>query len=123
MLVEWGDFFSMTRYQSRVTAGLYGRCSVLVKGRVWDPAKKKYIQIIEGGVPSAWHSYWDCDKHRIHLNSRESYRSDDIYMDCCVHEALHATFPHLSETTITERTPILKRLLKRMSIGVQPDKP
>ncbi len=87
-------------------------------GRVWDKEKKKYIKVVIGGVPSAWHSYWDCDHNRIHLKSRESYKSDDVYMDCCVHEALHATFPHLSEHIITERTPILKRLLKKM--GVQP---
>ena len=87
-------------------------------GRVWDPTKKKYIRIVEGGVPSAWHSYWDMDHSRIHLNSRESYRSDDVYLDCCLHEALHACFPHMSEKIICSRTPILKRLLKTM--GVQP---
>jgi len=87
-------------------------------GRVWDPRIRKYIRIVVGGVPSTWHAYWDVDHHRIHLNSRESYRTDDTYMDACVHEALHATFPSLSEQVITERTPILKRLLLKM--GVQP---
>ena len=87
-------------------------------GRVWDQEKKKYIKVVIGGVPSAWHSYWDCDHNRIHLNPRESYKSDDVYMDCCIHETLHAVFPHLSEQIVKERTPIVKRLLKAM--GVQP---
>ena len=79
---------------------------------------KHYIRVVVGGVPSKWHAYYDEDKRTIHLNSRESYKSDDMYMDTCLHEALHAVFPHLSEKIVKERTPILKRLLKKM--GVQP---
>ena len=87
-------------------------------GRVWDPDKRKYIRVVIGGVPPRWHGCYDPTNNRIHLNSRKSYRSDDTYMDCCLHEALHACFPDISEETIGKRTPILKRLLKKM--GVQP---
>ena len=87
-------------------------------GRVYDPSVKKYIKIVVGGVPSKFYGVYDPSKRTIHLNSRESYKSDDRYMDICIHEALHATFPSLSEEIVTKRTPILKRLLFKM--GVQP---
>ncbi len=87
-----------------------------VVGRVKDG--KRYITIVEGGVPSAFFGYYDPAKKRIHINKRENYRSDDAYMDTCIHEALHATFPSLSEEIITKRTPILKRLMLKM--GVRP---
>lgn len=86
-------------------------------GRVWDPTRKKYIRIVEGGVPSKWDGCYDPGKHRIHLRSRESYTSD-CYMDTCIHEVLHAVFPHLSEEIVLKKTPIMKRLLLKM--GVQP---
>lgn len=85
-------------------------------GRVFDPDERKYIKVVVGGVPSKWHAYYNCTKHTIHLNSRESYGSDDFYMDTCLHEALHAAFPDLSEEAITKRTPIIKRLIKIMGI-------
>ena len=85
-------------------------------GRVKDG--KRYIRIVEGGVPSLFYGAYDPVKKCIHINKRENYKSDDEYMDTCLHEALHATFPSLSEEVITERTPILKRLLLKM--GVRP---
>ena len=87
-------------------------------GRAYDPQAKKYIRVVVGGVPSKWYGYYDKAKRTIHLNSKESYKSDDQYMDTCLHEALHAAFPSLSEDIITKRTPTIKRLLKIM--GVQP---
>ncbi len=87
-------------------------------GRVWCPVRRKYIRIVEGGVPSLWHGYYDRDRMVIHLPKRRKCQSADRYMDICIHEALHATFPSLSEEAVTQRTPILKRLLKKM--GVQP---
>lgn len=87
-------------------------------GRVYDPVKKKYIRIVEGGIPTRWHGYYDADRMVIHLPQRQKCQSSDTYMDICIHEALHATFPSLSEEIVTKRTPILKRLLLKM--GVQP---
>ncbi len=91
---------------------------IVVKGRVWDPQRQKYITIVEGGVPGSWYGYYDIDRHRIHLRKRDKYRSAGKYMDVCIHECLHAVFPHLSEEIILQKTPILKRLLLKM--GVQP---
>ncbi len=87
-------------------------------GRVYDPAERKYIKVVIGGVPSKFYGVYDPARRTIHLNSRESYKSDDKFMDICIHESLHAVFPALSEEIITKRTPILKRLLKVM--GIQP---
>lgn len=89
-----------------------------VLGRVKDG--KRYITVVQGGVPSAFYGAYDPKKKRIHLNKQENYKSDDAYMDTCIHEALHATFPSLSEHIITERTPILKRLLKCMGVRPEP---
>ena len=91
---------------------------MVVVGKVKDG--KRYITIVEGGVPPSFYGAYDPTKKQIHINKRESYRSDDAYMDTCIHEALHATFPSLSEEVITKRTPILKRLLLKMGVRPEP---
>lgn len=85
-------------------------------GRVWDPDRRKYIIILNHGVPSLFYGYYDPVRHRIHLP--KNWKSADKYMDICIHESLHAVFPHMSEEIITKKTPIMKRLLLKM--GVQP---
>ena len=102
----------------RASAGSMERCLVVEIGRVYDPSIKKYIKIVEGGVPSKFWACFNPTTHTIHLNKQKCYKSLDKYMDTCLHEAIHAAFPTLSEAIVTERTPILKRLLKKMGIGV-----